>query len=179
MSRITSDREGSQGMRKSIAVGIAAMAVAVALAGCSAPKTESAPARPTVLGATSKGIEQPVATTATADDPAAVEHVPASSGLLVRFAEGATKIVQAKAIDIARGAAAGKGSSDVSAVHVTMSADISRPSDSQLSPNASSAWMVTFHRVQLSDGQTGNSTVLVNADTGDVIRTINYVPSAN
>jgi hypothetical protein len=169
-------------MRKSIAItGVVLMAAL--LAGCSSgtatkPYTSN---QMTVLGTSESTGTSP---TVEPTDPAAVEHIPTSQRVLVHATQGTAAINAAKAIQIARGAAVTKGAKSVAAIHVLLASDISRPSDPQGKSASQSVWMVTFHKVQLpaggpAGGQIGSSTVFVNADTGKVVKTINYVPVEN
>jgi hypothetical protein len=128
-------------------------------------------------GATSTAAPKPIS-------PAASEHIPSSAGILVRAVTGPTKVSEASALEIARKVATTKGASGVAVVHVMVSSDASRPDSTQSSTNAVSAWMVTFHRVDLpstggAGGQTGSSTVLVDSETGKVIKKLDYVPVKN
>lgn len=166
-------------MRKSVAVTVLVLAAALA-GGCSAQPSAKpySSSEMTVLGTSGASTAQGPTGAA---DPSAIEHIPASAGVLVRATHGPTGVSESRAVEIARRVGVTKGSGNVTAYHVLLGADVSRPTDRQSSNASISAWMVTFHGVQLpaggtTSGQVGNSTVLINADTGKVIRTVNYVP---
>jgi len=112
----------------------------------------------------------------------AVERIPAGSGVLAHITGGAPRISDARAMAIARKAGVTSGAKSASAVHVMLSSDVSRPTNPLAGTGAVSAWMVTFHGVKLpkngtTAGETGSSTVFLNAETGKVIRVLNYVPT--
>jgi hypothetical protein len=169
-------------MRRAIIVTVAIL-IAVLVAGCSS----APPAQPlgssslVVLGTSGSGPSASAPVGLPIGDPAADEHIPQSEGVLVRTAGGVTGVSESRAIVIARTAGISQGASSVSAVHVTLGSDVSRPEVPKTSATSVSAWMVTFHRVKLPDGgstngQIGSSTVLLDSDSGKVIRVVNYVP---
>ncbi|MDR3685437.1 MAG: hypothetical protein P4L93_00530 [Coriobacteriia bacterium] len=171
-------------MRTSVWIAVLVVVVML-LAGCSA-KTASTTGPPqvasselSVLGASTR-----VSSTATskqstqtaAPNPATAEGIPASLGVQVSSAYGATPVTQAKALEIA---ATRKplGGRDPAAVHVLFarSGGKNPPID---------AWMVTFHGGQLpgADGSAtsnvGSVTIFVDSSSGAVADTIAYEPVA-
>lgn len=171
-------------MRKVVVLAVM-FAMILALGGCSAPPPAKSPlTNLSVLGTAGGGSATAGGSSSSGPDPAAAEHIPLSAGLLVRAASGPTRISESQAIDAARREAVTKGSTGQTAVHVMLSSDVSRPDSTQNSTGAISAWMVTFHHVELPAssglaGQIGSATVLVDSDTGKVVKTVYYVPLPN